>query len=255
MESSDKWDNKPKIKSFPVTKLFPSVITLTALCLGLSSIRFSLQSQWNFAVLMIVIAAFLDVLDGRVARLLNATSNFGAHLDSLADFLNFGIAPPITVYMWSLKNTPIRGMGWAVVLFFVVCCSIRLARFNTDLDSDDKPKWEEGFFVGVPSTFGGFLAIIPMMIEIEYNISVNQYSILLSLYMALIALLMVSKIPTFSTKRLTVRHEFVSLTLVALGLIIAGILMEPWIILPIIGLLYLFTIPISIAYHRKIKRK
>jgi CDP-diacylglycerol--serine O-phosphatidyltransferase len=247
-------NHNPKIKVLPITKLFPSIITLVALCLGLSSIRFALQFQWTLAVSMIVIAAFLDVLDGRIARLLNATSSFGAHLDSLADFLNFGIAPPLTIYMWSLKNTPVKGLGWATVLFFVVCCAIRLARFNTDLDSEDKPHWAEGFFVGIPSTFGGFLAIVPMMLEIEYDIILSEYSLLLSLYLAIIALLMVSKIPTFSTKKIAIPHEFISLTLVILGLVIAGILMEPWVVLPIIALIYLFTIPLSMAYYKKIKR-
>lgn len=242
-----------KLQSLSFTKLFPNIITITAICFGLSSIRYALDQKWEIAVLLIIIAGFLDVVDGRLARYLKATSNFGAYLDSLADFVDFGVAPAIVMYLWNLNNIETKGIGWAVVLFFTICMSIRLARFNSDLDEESKPSYFEMFFTGVPAPAGAYLAIIPMMLSFRFDIDFSNHLYKISIYMLFIALLLVSKIPTFSIKKIVISREYVPLFFVTIGLIIVMILIEPWITLPIIGLAYLGAIPFSFLVHKKYK--
>jgi CDP-diacylglycerol--serine O-phosphatidyltransferase len=238
----------------PISRLFPSIITLLSLGTGLCSIRYALDQKWEISVTLIIIAAFLDAMDGRVARLLNATSNFGAYLDSLADFLNFGIAPAIILYLWKLHDISAKGVAWGVVVFYVLCCAIRLARYNGDLDLPNKPAWHDKFFVGIPSTASGFLVMVPLMISFEYpNYQLNP--ILIASYVTLLACLMASRIPTFSSKKITISRRFASFTLVVVGLFISLILIEPWRTLPVIGLVYLLMIPISIITYNSYKSK
>ena len=239
------------IKHFSFSKLFPNIVTLTAICFGLSSIRYALDEKWEVSVILIIIAGFLDVRDGRLARFLKATSTFGAYLDSLADFIDFGVAPAIVLYLWNLQNIQIKGMGWALVLFFSLCMSIRLARFNTDLDNQDKsPALKELFFVGVPAPAGACLALMPMMISFRFDINFANYLLANSIFMILVALLLVSTIPTFSVKKITISRDYVPLFFVVFGLLIVFLISEPWIALPFIGILYLLHIPFSIRQYR-----
>ena len=144
-----------------ITRLFPNIVTILALCFGLSAMRYALSDRWELSVSFIVIAAILDGLDGRLARLLNATSDFGAHLDSLVDFVNFGVAPAFVLYLWGMHE--IRAFGWGIALFYSICCVIRLARFNTTLEEDEPPFWFDYFFSGVPSPIGALLALAPLI--------------------------------------------------------------------------------------------
>ena len=243
--------------NIPLSKLIPSMITILALCLGITSIRYSLDEKFNIAVALIIIAAFLDGIDGRVARLLNSTSEFGAQLDSLADLCSFGVAPAIAVYLWSLKEIPYKGVGWGIVLVYIACSALRLARFNVQsFDYDNKNKeLTSNFFVGVPMPVGAGLLLIPLMCSFEIcknNLLINSYWFI-ALYMIFIGLLMISKIPIYSGKKISIPKEKVNLLLILSGIVFTGIIFEPWLLLPIIGLLYIIFIPVGSIYcYRKV---
>jgi len=245
-------------KSLAMAKLFPNMVTILGLCAGLSSLRLVLHEKWELAVTFIIIAAFIDAVDGRLARMLNSTSRFGAQLDSLADFLNFGVAPVFALYLWSMHE--VKGLGWALVLFFAICCAIRLARFNTDLEENQQTTWSERFFVGVPAPAAALVGVGPMMVsfalketypELFQYVSFVENPLVICGYVTFIAILMVSKIPTFSFKKIFIRREYASLILVATGLFAIALLAEPWTTFAVIGILYFISIPFSlITYYR-----
>lgn len=244
-----------KIVELPISRLFPNIVTIIAICFGFTSVRYALNEQWDVSVSFIVIAGFLDVIDGRLARFLKATSNFGAQLDSLADFVNFGIAPALTLYLWVLNQIEIKGLGWVFSLTYVICTSIRLARFNSDAIEEGKPEWKNGFFVGIPSPAGAGLAILPMMLSFETDVMrfLNPYFV--GIYLVVIGIMMASRIPTFATKRLVIRKENIPLVLVLAGLIIASITIKPWVFLPLFGIIYIISIAFSISYYKKLQSK
>ena len=153
---------KEKRKSQSFNRMIPNILTMLALCAGLTSLRFGMEGKWEAAVASIVVAGVLDALDGRIARLIRGTSKFGAELDSLSDFLAFGIAPAVLLFLWTMKEA--GPIGWVLVLLFAVCCALRLARFNTDMDSQHLPVWTKSFFTGVPAPAGGGLALLPIII-------------------------------------------------------------------------------------------
>lgn len=246
-------DKKNKFRLLPIRSLFPNMITIMALCAGLSSIKYALDQKWEMTIIFIIIAGFLDGMDGRVARMLGATSNFGAQLDSISDFLSFGIAPSIVLYLWNLHNIDIRGLGWAFSLFYCICCAIRLARFNSNLEEDNKPSWANKFFVGVPSPSGAVLALTPMMIDLRFNIKILFPPIYLGMYLSIVGLLMVSRIPTFSLKKVAIPQEYASIALLLATLLFAGIIMEPWIVFPAISVGYILLLPVSYISYNKIK--
>jgi len=155
------------LREQPISRLFPNMITIAGLCCGLSAIRFGMAGRWEMAVGFILAAALIDGMDGRVARMLGATSLFGAQLDSLSDFMCFGVSPVLVLYMWQLHD--IKGIGWAVVLFFAVCMALRLARFNTGLYDDSKEPWEKQFFTGIPAPAGGILSLLPLVISLQFD--------------------------------------------------------------------------------------
>ena len=236
----------------PLYKLIPSIITILALCLGITSIRYSLDGKFNIAVALITIAAFLDGIDGRIARLLHSTSEFGAQLDSLADLCNFGIAPGITVYLWSLKEIPYKGVGWAMVLLYIACSTVRLARFNIQAVDQNK-EIESNFFIGIPMPVAAGLLLIPMMCSFELirsTLFIFSYWFN-AFYMIFIGLLMISKIPIYSAKKISIPKERVNILLIISVVIFTGIIFEPWILLPIIGLSYIFIIPFGSFYCYK----
>ena len=238
-----------RIRELPISRLFPNIVTVMAICFGLTAIRYALNQQWEIATTFIIISGFLDVIDGRLARFLKATSNFGAQLDSLADFVNFGVAPAMIMYLWCLNKIEVKGLGWAFVLFYSICTAIRLARFNSDLEEPNRPAWKEGFFIGVPSPVGGYLILIPLMLS--FNFIEIFPPIFIGIYMAIIGILMTSRIPTFATKKLIIKKEYISFVLVFAGLFIGTIIIAPWIALPIFALSYLCSIPFSIIAYRK----
>lgn len=242
---------KKKIAELPISRLFPNVITIIAICFGFTSIRYALSEQWDIAANFIIIAGFLDVVDGRLARFLKATSNFGAQLDSLADFVNFGIAPALVLYLWILEKIEIQGLGWALALSYVVCTTIRLARFNSDLVDENRPDWKNGFFTGIPSPAGAYLAIMPVMLSFETDILHYVNPLAIGIYFVIVGIVMASRVPTFATKKLIIRKENISLVLVLVGLLVGAIIIKQWVILPILGVLYLCSIPFSIRSYRK----
>ena len=246
---------KKRLSSLPISKLIPNMVTLMTLCFGLSSIRYALDDNWMMSVAFLLIAGFLDGIDGRLARLLNASSNFGAQLDSLADFVNFGVAPGFVLYLWTVKSISSHGIGWALVLFFSICCAIRLARFNTNLEEEDVPAWADKFFIGIPSPVGAALAIAPMTLFFEFDNPIFKNPIGVGIYMSIIALLMASRIPTVSIKKIVIQRAYASLTLVIAGLLIASLIIEPWLTLPLIGVVYVLSIPFSTLSYYRLQKK
>ncbi|MDA0902191.1 MAG: phosphatidylcholine/phosphatidylserine synthase [Proteobacteria bacterium] len=240
---------------FPLAKLLPNFVTLIALCIGLSSLRFALNENWVAATAFIVVATFLDGIDGRLARFLNSTSEFGAQLDSLVDFFNFGIAPSLVIYMWLSSFSNIKGFDWALVLFFAICMTIRLARFNVGLEKkSENPLLTKYFFQGIPAPCGAGLCMLPMILTHEFG---SDYfftnPVIVIAYVFILALAVASTIPTISVKSIPIRNEYVHLTLAALGLMIVGFVIEPWLTLAIMGVLYFISIPVTALYYLKIK--
>jgi CDP-diacylglycerol---serine O-phosphatidyltransferase len=234
-----------------LTRLIPNAITVTALCTGLSSIRFALVERWELAVSLILIAAILDAMDGRVARFLRADSPFGAELDSLSDFISFGVAPAVVLYLYSLHFW--QGLGWAVALFFATCMALRLARFNTHM-MKAQPEWTKQFSVGVPAPAGAFLALLPLMI----TFACEEYSSHLPFFFAVSlcssGLLMISRIPTYLLKNMRIPHTFVRLLLMMVAVFMAAFFTAPWWTISFFAIVYLFSIPVS-GFFYKCKNK
>lgn len=245
---------RPRFKGLSPNRLIPNMLTVLALCVGMTAVHFALQERWEFAVACIVLAGVLDGLDGRLARLLGGTSRFGAELDSLSDFASFGFAPAILLYQWSL-NQAAAGMGWPLALSLAVCCGLRLARFNVSLDEDDRPPWATKYFTGVPAPAAGGLAILPMMLEFETRNEFFRDPAVVGIWTVVVALLMVSRIPTMSLKSFRVPAKFVLPTLVFVGVAAAFLPIKPWPTLTAIGFIYLASIPISIYTYSAQKRR
>lgn len=243
---------KRRLRDQSINRLIPNMLTVLALCAGLTSIRFALEQRWEMAVFAIVIAAVLDGLDGRIARLLDSTSKFGAELDSLSDFVSFGVAPAILLYYWSLQS--VGGTGWVVSLLFGVCVALRLARFNTRIDNTDLPAWTSRFFVGVPAPAGAGLSLIPVFATLLFGPGIFNHPIFVGSITVIVALLMVSRLPTYSMKRVRVPHHLVVPTLVAVGLLAAVLVSMPWLTLLVLALAYASTIPVSIMSYRRLER-
>lgn len=234
---------KLKLSSFSITKLLPNITTLAALCSGLSAIRLGLNHEFETAIKLVLIAAFLDAMDGRLARFFNSVTRFGAELDSLADFVNFGVVPSLIIYIFSLKT--LSHYGWMVTLLFCVCAALRLARFNT-MSIEDDPTPHPGtyrFFTGVPMPAAAFLMLSPLMVYIELGQTLPP--ILYSFWSIIVSFLMVSKIPTFSFKTAKIKHTYILPILVSATIVIGGLITEPWLTMPIIGLVYLISIVFS----------
>jgi CDP-diacylglycerol--serine O-phosphatidyltransferase len=235
---------------FPIVKLLPNVVTIIGLCVGLFALKCAISQAWEMAVGLIVLATFIDGIDGRLARMLNASSDFGAQLDSLADFFNFGVAPALVLYMWIMHD--IKGLGWTIALFFVVTQALRLARFNCSIDSNN----EGSFFAGVPAPCGAGLSLLPMMLVFMFDkhLGYQPFEIkplMVIIYTSVIALLMVSRVPTISVKKMKINRRFAPLFLASAGLFIAVLVVEPWVVLPILGGAYLLSIPFSVISYLK----
>jgi CDP-diacylglycerol--serine O-phosphatidyltransferase len=244
-------NNNQSSLHIPIYKLFPNIITIIGLCLGVSAVRYALDFKMQIAAALIIVAAFLDGLDGRIARLLNSTSNFGAQLDSLADIVSFGVAPSVVVYIWSLHEIPYRGVGWAVVLFYVTCSALRLARFNVQSNDKTTTLKAQYYFTGIPMPSAAGITILPMISTFELLKNVNYSPWFVAIYIFAIGLLMVSNVPTFAFKKVNVKREYVMLLLVLAALLIVSIILEPWLVLPFVGLFYIAMIPISIFHYFK----
>ncbi len=206
----------------PFRAIVPNLITLLALCAGLSSIPLAMQARFDLAIWAILAAAILDGLDGRVARLLKSTSNFGAQLDSLADFVNFGVAPALLLYIWALKE--IGPIGWMACLVYAICAALRLARFNVALEGEPQPDWQKDYFIGVPSPAGAIVVLFPLSLA-RSGIAIYEFPFVIAAFTILVGLLMVSRLPTYSGKRAGARIPGESvMPLFVIVVILAGLL-------------------------------
>ncbi len=232
--------------------LLPNILTLGGVCLGISSIKFSIDGNFNLAVTLILFASILDALDGRVARLIKGTSEFGKELDSLTDFVSFGIAPVLILYFWELNNY--GKLGWAIALIYSVCCVLRLARFNLT-KFDNQEEWKNNFFEGIPSPAGGILILTPLIYELsDLNLNLNMSNITPYLTI-LVALLLVSKVPTLSLKKITISPKTTIFLLLAIGLIFIALLFYTFETLLIFSLIYLLSIPVSFYIFKNQQKK
>jgi len=233
--------------------MLPNAITAAALCSGLTGIRFAIDAQWTFAIALVVLAGVLDGIDGRIARLLNAQSRFGAELDSLADSLSFGVAPALIMFLWSLNDWP--RFGWFAALAFTICCSLRLARFNARIDTEDQPHKSAGFLTGVPAPVGAGLAFTPFYLWYETGEQFFRDPIFMAIWLAVIAVLMISNMATLSWASLRPRRS-IRLGLIAFtGLAFAALLMEPWWTLSAISITYLALMPYGLFKYGRIKQR
>ncbi|MCJ2177022.1 CDP-alcohol phosphatidyltransferase family protein [Novosphingobium album (ex Hu et al. 2023)] len=233
--------------------IVPNAITAAALCSGLTGIRFAIGGDFDRAVQAVILAGLLDGIDGRAARLLRAQTRFGAELDSLADAISFGVGPALIVYLWTLHQVP--SVGWIAALAFAICCVLRLARFNARLDMLEQPHKQAGFLTGVPAPLGAALAFLPMYLWIASGRSEFANPILVSVWMALIAFLMISSLPTLGWSRLRPPNSLRLGMIALVGLVVAALLTEPWFTLAAITISYLLLIPVGWAAYAKIRRQ
>ena len=232
--------------------LLPNILTLGGVCLGISSIKFSIDGNYNLAVTLILFAAILDALDGRIARLIKGTSEFGKELDSLTDFVSFGIAPAFVLYFWELSNY--GKLGWAITLIYSVCCVLRLARFNLT-KVDENQEWKKNFFEGIPSPAGGLLILMPLIYDLtDLNIGFN-IKILTPYLTIAIAILLVSKIPTLALKKISISPKTTVFLLLSIGIIIIALLFYTLKTLLVFGIIYLLSIPVSIIIYNNQNKK
>jgi len=233
--------------------MLPNAVTAAALCSGLTGIRFAIDGQWAFAIGLVVLAGVLDGIDGRIARLLNAQSRFGAELDSLADSVSFGVAPALILFLWSLQSWD--RFGWFAALAFAICCALRLARFNARIDVDDQPHKLAGFLTGVPAPVGAGLAFTPFYLWLETGYAGFREPVFMAAWLTLIAGLMISNMPTLSWAALRPRRA-IRLPLIAFtGLAFAALLLEPWWTLAAISIVYLALMPYGLVKYARIKRR
>ena len=243
-----------RFKQVPIRILVPNLITLLALCSGVTAIRLGVEGRYELAVGAVILAIVLDAIDGRLARFLKGTSRFGAELDSLADFVNFGVAPAILIYLWSLNS--LKSLGWLVALCLAICCALRLARFNVAIEDPDKPAWMMNFFTGAPAPAGAGLAMAPMYLGFLGLIPDGHTVAWLVLpYTAAVALLMVSRVPTFSAKTLGSRisRDLVLPLLGVAALVIVSLIAFTWEMLTAMSALYIALLPFGMRSYRRHK--
>ena len=232
--------------------LLPNILTLAGVCLGISSIKFSIDGNYTIAVTFILFAAILDALDGRIARMIKGTSEFGKELDSLTDFVSFGIAPVFVLYFWELNTY--GKLGWAITLIYSVCCVLRLARFNLT-KIEEKQEWKNNFFEGVPSPAGGLLILMPLIYELT-NLHVGLDVKKLTPYLTIaVAILLVSKIPTLSLKKISISPKTTVFLLLTVGIVFIALLFYTLEALLVFGVVYLISIPVSIYIYSKQNKK
>ncbi len=247
--------SRQQLKSLPFRKIAPNIVTMLALCAGVTSIRYSIQQDWIKAVIYIFIAAVFDGLDGRVARFLKGSTKFGAELDSLSDFVSFGVAPAILMFQWSLNSLP--KFGWFFCLLMVIGQAMRLARFNTMLEEEPQPEYWHNFFVGVPAPAAAAIALMPCMISFDFpeiSYIVRSHSFCASI-LCLVTFLMVSRIPTISTKHMKVPSYLLMPLMLIVVLFASFIITQPWLTLGLMVIVYIISLPIGILIFLKTKKQ
>ena len=232
--------------------ILPNILTLIGVCIGLSSIKFALDSKYEIAVIAIIFAALIDGLDGRIARLIKGTSKVGKELDSLTDVISFGVAPAFIKYFWSLNN--LDKFGWLLCLIFVVCVVLRLARFN--VHSNEEASWKDNFFEGVPSPAGGILVLMPLIYSLSELKFLNiNYNFIVPVFFILVSLFLISKVPTYSLKKIVVPRTMTIFLLFGIVLFFGLLLIYTFNVMVISGLVYLCLIPISFIHYMKLNKK
>jgi CDP-diacylglycerol--serine O-phosphatidyltransferase len=253
---------RPRVEGQSFNRLIPNIMTMLGLCCGLVAIRFGFEGRFDLAATLILVAGVIDGLDGRLARLLKATSRFGAEFDSLSDFLCFGVAPALVLYLWTMHDY--RSLGFAPCLLFAVCMALRLARFNAALDvgASVKPAYTYNFFTGVPAPAGAGCVLFPLFLGLWFEqvgattlAAMVRHPAFVGLVMIGVAGLLVSTLPTWSFKNFRVPRGYVLPLLLGTGLFVAVLLAEPWAALALAGLGYLAMLPFSIRSYLRLKRE
>ena len=242
-----------RLKGLSLNTMIPNILTMLALCAGMTAMRFGLDEKWEEAILSLTIAAILDSLDGRIARALRGTSKFGAELDSLSDFICFGVTPALLLYLWTMQTA--GQWGWVLVLLFSVCCALRLARFNTDIEEPEPPTWTKNYFTGVPVPAGAGLVLLPMVISFQTDLDLIRQPFFVAIFIFTVSGLLVSQLPTYSFKSLRIQHRFILLTMLVVGLVAALAVSAPWLTLTIILIFYIFSFPFGLKSYNKQRAK
>ena len=232
--------------------ILPNMLTLIGVCIGLTSIRFALDEKFEFAIIAIIFAALFDWLDGRIARLIKGTSEVGKELDSLADVISFGVAPAFIMYFWKLNE--LGRFGWLLCLIYVSCVALRLARFN--VNSNQEPSWRDNFFEGVPSPAGGILVLTPLAVSVtSFDYIALNYDIIVPACFIVISLLLISKFPSYSFKKIIVQRKATIFLLFGIVLFLGLLLIYPFNVISISSIIYLLMLPISFFHFQKLKKQ
>ena len=235
-----------------VRMILPNMLTLIGVCIGLTSIRFSFNGQFDLAIIAIIFAALIDGLDGRIARLIKGTSKVGKELDSLTDMISFGVAPAFIMYFWTLSS--LGRLGWLICLIYVICVALRLARFN--INSNQEPSWRDNFFEGVPSPAGGILVLTPLVISMtNFDLVKIDNNIIAPIFFIVTSLLLISKFPTYSFKKIVIQRQTTIFLLFGIVLFFGFILIYPFIAISISAIIYLLMLPISYFHYNKFKKQ
>ena len=232
--------------------ILPNMLTLIGVCIGLTSIRFALDGKFEFAIIAVIFAALIDGLDGRIARLIKGTSKVGKELDSLTDMISFGVAPAFIMYFWKLNT--LGRFGWLVCLIYVICVALRLARFN--VNSYQEPSWRDNFFEGVPSPAGGILVLTPLIISLtDFNYVQLNYDIIVPTFFIVTSLLLISKFPSYSFKKIVIQRKATIFLLFGIVLFFGLLLIYPFNIIAVSAVVYLLILPISFFHYQKLKKQ
>ena len=239
------------VESKKTRYILPNILTIAGVCLGISSIKFSLDLNFNMAVIFITLAAILDALDGRIARLIKGTSDFGKELDSLTDFVSFGIAPAFIIYFWELNKY--GKIGWAITLIYSVCCVLRLARFNLTKFKPEE-SWKQNYFEGVPSPIGALLILSPLVLELTSFSFLANKNYFIPVFTIIIAVLLISKVPTYSFKNIKIKPTLTVFILLGIGISLVTLMFFTFETLLIFSFLYILSIPVAcFTYYNKKK--
>ena len=232
--------------------ILPNMLTLIGVCIGLTSIRFSFNAQFDLAIIAIIFAALFDWLDGRIARLIKGTSEVGKELDSLADVISFGVAPAFIMYFWTLSS--LGKFGWLLCLIYVSCVALRLARFN--VNSNQEPSWKDNFFEGVPSPAGGILVLSPLILNLSnFDYIKIDYNVIVPIFFILTSLLLISKFPSYSFKKIVIQRKATIFLLFGIVLFFGLLLIYPFNIISISAVVYVLMLPISFFHYQKLKKQ
>lgn len=249
---SDRLRDRPR-RGIPLRALAPNAVTAMALCTGLSGVRFAISGEWEKALAAIIVAGVLDGIDGRIARMLKGESRFGAELDSLSDVIAFGVSPAIIIYLWSLQVMP--QFGWVVALSHAVCCALRLARFNANIDAVDQPHKSAGFLTGVPAPAAAGLALLPLYVWLWSGLDIMREPYVVAPWIVVVAFLMISNVATFSWSSLRLRRHIRLEALAGFALLAAALMSAPWTTLTAVSVAYLIAIPFSIRSYARVRRQ